>query len=437
MLLHALALALAAGPAAAQTASTSTAEASIEAQPETFLFEGTQTVRLDHLLRFERRWSSPALLTLTVSGPDGRVLDQARESWPTPDEGETFSFGRAVSKPLAPGFYRADLSVEEEGKVLAELRYGFGVSASRLRPGPRRPEGFDRFWKRTLEELAAVPPDASFVPAPESSDAQVLCFRASYASLKGLRVHAWYCRPAGPGPFPGLLINPWYGEGRVEPPREAARLGAAVLWYQGRGYDVDRSSYPPENASYMLQGIDRPETYVYRELAAHAARGLDVLASRPEVDASRLGTGGASQGGGLALLLGGLDPRVKAVAANFPFLSDFGASLPSGGPPYRDVRDELERSPGRREAVLRTLAFFDALNVADRVRARVLIQAGLLDKTCPPEGVLAVYNALRGPKRLSVYPSAGHVGQGAERWSEMLGFLASSLLGEKGADRLP
>lgn len=65
--------------------------------------------------------------------------------------------------------------------------------------------------------------------------------------------------------------------------------------------------------SLLSAGTTWPGVYVVED-----QRALDVLASRPEVDASRIGIGGLSGGGMRTVFLGGLDDRVKvAVAVGF------------------------------------------------------------------------------------------------------------------------
>ncbi|HXT00416.1 MAG TPA: acetylxylan esterase [Elusimicrobiota bacterium] len=291
-----------------------------------------------------------------------------------------------------------------------------------------RPKDFDSFWMKTKQELAATPLDARLTPDPEHSDAEATCFKADYASLHGILIHARYCRPARDGKFPAALIVPWYSKGAISPPLSLAKRGVAALEFQARGYEVDQSSYPVDNSWYILSGIETPETYIYREIVSHALRGVDFLSVRPEVDARRLAVMGASQGGGVSLLAAGLDPRIKAVSADFPFLTDWPESLSAPHSPYADVRKYLEEHPERRNAVMKTLSYYDTLDVADRIRVPVLVQAGLKDWTCPAPGIKKLFDALESRrKRLVERPSADHSDEGAERWKTAEDFVAASL----------
>jgi len=290
-----------------------------------------------------------------------------------------------------------------------------------------RPRDFDQFWNRVKTELAAVPMDATLAADPEHGDKDVACFKVRYASLRR-EIHARYCRPARAGKFPAVLINPWYAQGAIDAPADWAKRGMAALSYQARGFEVDRSTYPIENSSYVLDGIDAPENYVYREIVAHGLRGLDFLAAQPEVDVKRIGVAGASQGGGLSLLLAGLDARVAAASADAPFLTDWTQSVSAPNGPYADVRKYLAEHKAKRAAVWRTVSYFDTLDAAGRLKLPVFIQAALKDKTCPPEGIEKLYRKIPSRRKLwKAYPDADHSDEGAARWKAAQDFLVDAL----------
>ncbi len=262
----------------------------------------------------------------------------------------------------------------------------------------------------------------------EHTDAEVACFKVDYASWHKTTVHARYCRPARDGKFPGVLVNPWYSQGAIQAPTDLAKRGLAALAYQARGFEVDQSSYPKENDWYILDGIDLPEEYVYRGIVCHGLRGLDALAAMPEVDATRLGAMGASQGGGLSLFIAGLDKRVQAVAADFPFLTDWPDSLSAPRAPYADVRRRLNDHPDERLATMNTLSYFDTMAVADRITAPTLVQAGLKDGTCPAEPIKTMYGRIRSADKVwKAYRDADHTDMGDVRWRASVDFLAGVL----------
>jgi cephalosporin-C deacetylase len=72
------------------------------------------------------------------------------------------------------------------------------------------------------------------------------------------------------------------------------------------------------------------------------------------------------------------------------------------------VRTLLERHRALNARTLRTLDYFDPANLADRLRAPVLLSAGGQDAICPPETIRSVFDRLPGIKPIVVYPALPH-----------------------------
>ena len=119
-------------------------------------------------------------------------------------------------------------------------------------------------------------------------------------------LEAYLVRPAGPGPFPALVvIHEWWGLN--DQVKEEARrladegyLALAVDLYRGR---VTSSS---EEAHELLRGL--PEDRARRDLRA----AFDYLAGRKDVRVDRIGSIGWCMGGGYSLVLAVAEPRLAA-----------------------------------------------------------------------------------------------------------------------------
>jgi len=309
-----------------------------------------------------------------------------------------------------PGFYDVRVLVFDHGRELAYDEFTFGYAVDDLPLEIRPPGDFDRFWQATRDSLKTVPPAVAIKRDSLLSTGMVDVYRVSYASLHGVRVHGWYTVPRWkPGPHAALLFLPGYGTGRISPKVGHSGQGFATLSIQVRGYGVDGQKYPPENRSYMTIGVQAPETYVYREIVCHCLRGIDFLESRPEVDRERICALGGSQGGGLSLLTGGLDGRVKFIVANVPFLTDFPTSMAVTGNPFRNLVWYIDSLPDQAEQVYRTVSYFDALNVASRIRVPTLVSLGLWDRTCPAPSIYRLFLALSSAdKKIGIYPYLDH-----------------------------
>ena len=149
-----------------------------------------------------------------------------------------------------------------------------------------------------------------------------------FQSLPDFYVTADLYRPNNPGHYPAILFQSGHTqEGKPEPQRAAANLalkGFVVLAPDPIGQGEREQSYDPQ-LSGALGGWSVPEHVqagaqsllvgesVGRFFIWDAKRGLDYLASRPDVDPSRLGAAGCSGGGALTTFIAALDPRVKAV----------------------------------------------------------------------------------------------------------------------------
>jgi cephalosporin-C deacetylase-like acetyl esterase len=155
-----------------------------------------------------------------------------------------------------------------------------------------------------------------------------------YESLPGYFVTAHLYRPAQPGRYPGVLLQSGHTqEGKTEPQRLAANLalkGFVSLSFDPVGQGEREQTYDPQlkapAAGWSVNEHIHAEAQsnlvgegVARYFIWDAKRSLDYLASRPDVDPTRLGAAGCSGGGALTTFIGALDPRLKVVIpACFP-----------------------------------------------------------------------------------------------------------------------
>ena len=278
------------------------------------------------------------------------------------------------------------------------------------------PPGYDAFWQETWERLARVPLDPRAVPVPLRSDPEVEVYEGHYTSWEGLRIACWYCVPRGPGigeggRHPAVAFMPGYVS---EPPlgtgKDWARAGFACVVAAPRGKLRSNAVFNPGYPGLLTHNLADFQTYGYRGFYCDAWRTIDFLLSRPEVDAGRIGVTGSSQGGGLSIVTAAWRPEVRAACPGAPYLCGIRDALNlTQGHPYEEINEYLRTFPERREAVLRTLDFYDGINMAPRVRCPTLVNIGLVDPTCPPETGYAVFAALGAEtKELRAYPGEGH-----------------------------
>ena len=116
-----------------------------------------------------------------------------------------------------------------------------------------------------------------------------------------------------------------------------------------------------------------------------------------------------------------LHPAVTALAANVPAGCDHTgrkAGRAPGWPGFgnrtwmKDVEKRVE-----------TARYFDAMNFAPRAKCPALVGVGLIDAACPPEGVLAAVNQLKGPKKVILMPRSDHGGDQRAYYAQFGPFL--------------
>lgn len=125
---------------------------------------------------------------------------------------------------------------------------------------------------------------------------------------EGVELEALLFLPDGPGPHPAVVMaGGWCYVKELVQPRYArvfAESGIAALIFDYRGFGGSGGE-PRQHADPRAQVED------YRN-------AISWLETRSDIDAGRIGVWGISYSGGHSLIVGGLDPRVRAVASIVP-----------------------------------------------------------------------------------------------------------------------
>ena len=227
------------------------------------------------------------------------------------------------------------------------------------------PVDLHAFWQRTIEALQHTPLNATLTDAPEHSGREYVTTLVQMDSFQGKRLRAWYAVPKDPTPggkLPAVLAVPGYG-GDKPIPIHLVVSGFAVLTLYPRGQGESRQEWELEHSTKLTYHVTDKEQFYYRGAYMDCVRGLDFLASRPEVDATRLGMWSRSQGGGLTLATAALDHRLRVAVAEEPFLCNYPVAITLTSHPYGELHDYATAHPEARQAILDTLAYFDPLHI--------------------------------------------------------------------------
>ncbi|MBD3924222.1 alpha/beta hydrolase [Nocardioides cavernae] len=124
----------------------------------------------------------------------------------------------------------------------------------------------------------------------------------------GITLEALYYRPEGDGPFPCVVMaGGWCYVKELAQPTYAAALaaqGIAALIFDYRNFGGS-------------QGEPRQHIDPAQQLADYR-NAIDFVEARDEVDGDRIGVWGISYSGGHVMILGAIDPRVRALCGIVP-----------------------------------------------------------------------------------------------------------------------
>ncbi|HEV2474130.1 MAG TPA: acetylxylan esterase, partial [Chthonomonadales bacterium] len=193
-----------------------------------------------------------------------------------------------------------------------------------------KPADFDAYWDGALAEMRSINPQVTLEPhALKCANAE--CFDLYFTGVGGARIHAKYLRPrSSPGPHPAVLQFHGYsgssGDWSDKLSYVCNGFSVAALDCRGQaGQSEDVGGIKGNTLrGHMVRGLaDSPKKLLFRSIFLDCAQLAGIVMSFPEVDETRVGATGGSQGGGLTLACAALEPRIKRAAPVYPFLCDY------------------------------------------------------------------------------------------------------------------
>ncbi|WJH32610.1 acetylxylan esterase [Paenibacillus aurantius] len=284
-----------------------------------------------------------------------------------------------------------------------------------------RPEDFDAYWERALEEMKAVDPQVELVPSAFQVPFAE-CFDLYFTGVRGARIHAKYVRPKKEGKHPAVVqFHGYTGHaGDWSDKLVYAALGYSVLSMdcRGQGGSSEDTGGVKGNThhGHIIRGLnDHEDNLLFRHIFLDTAQLAGIAMGLPEVDPERVGAYGGSQGGALTIACAALEPRIKRLAPIYPFLSDYRRvwEMDLAANAYAELKTffrHFDPQHKREDEIFTRLGYIDIQYLAERIRGEVMMGVGLMDVTCPPSTQFAAYNKITAPKSLEIYPDFGHEG---------------------------
>ena len=283
---------------------------------------------------------------------------------------------------------------KSKNPITAKYRIGSDVEGISS-PLTRQVDFFD-FWEQSLAELAEVPPAFQMTPRPNKARTEVQLHEVSMESFGGVSVRGWLETPKKAGVFPAVLRLPGYGQA-MKPVGDQENL--IVFSFNPRGHGNSQDDVPGTPQDYWVRGLDDRDTYFYRGAYLDCIRAVSFLCSLNNVDQERIAVWGASQGGGFAFATAALDNRVDLCVADIPFLCNWTNYF------KLTQWDEMDKWLDQKQhrswsQALKTMSYFDTMNLCERVTCPTIMSIGLQDQICPPTTSFAAFNRIRGTKDL-------------------------------------
>ncbi|MGD8781100.1 MAG: acetylxylan esterase [Ignavibacteria bacterium] len=321
-----------------------------------------------------------------------------------------FHFDDVITKP---GFYEC-VAIMNDGGYSSDVRW-FTLSPEKIECTNNTVPRFKEYWDETLAELKQVKPEFKLIKMDSLCTDNRDAYIAEMKSFGGLAIRGYYFVPKTPGKHAAVLHVPGYGNGYQDRRVFLSNRDDVIeLALCVRGHGISADVFNP--------GFDVPGIWgyklcsetenAYRGIYMDCVRAVEFLLSRPEVDTSRIGVMGGSQGGGLTLVTAGLcSANIKACSYFDPFPCDTRDHLKIRIMCNREIKNYLNFYNN-------TCSLEDAFNIQDLldtkgftewIKCPVFFVTSLFDDDCPPHMGFSAYNRISAPKSFKIYPELGHL----------------------------
>jgi cephalosporin-C deacetylase len=283
-----------------------------------------------------------------------------------------------------------------------------------------KPADFDDYWQRAIAEMKIVDPKVELIPAAFQVPIAD-CFDLYFTGVRGARIHAKYIRPKGVSkPHPAVIQFHGYsmdsGDWMEKVAYAALGISFISMDCRGQGGASDDVGGVKGNTlnGHIIRGLeDHPDNLLYRHIYLDSAQLAGIVMDLPEVDPTRVAAMGYSQGGGLTLACGALEPRISKLIPAYPFLTDYRRvwEMDLAKDAYDEIKiyfRKFDPQHKREEEVFEKLGYIDVQHLAPRIKGEVMMATGLMDTITPPSTQFAAYNKITAPKRVEIYPDFGH-----------------------------
>lgn len=282
------------------------------------------------------------------------------------------------------------------------------------------PSDIDTYWDEALDEMNSLDLKTEFIRVDYPSKSANM-YDLYFNATKNARIHARVAMPKKlDGKAPAVLQ--FHGlSGNADEWFELTKFtsqGFVIAYMDARGQAGESQDVGGvKGTTYttpFTRGLDGDKhDLLMRDVFLDTALLAKIIMGLPEVDETRVGVIGGSQGGALSVACACLVPEIKKCAVEFPYLSDYKRvfDMDLNKAAYEGLRyyfRMFDPTHEREKKIFERLGYIDIQNLAKRMRAELLMQTGLMDTICPPSTQFAMYNKVTSKKSYVLYPDYGH-----------------------------
>ena len=327
---------------------------------------------------------------------------------------------------LPPGFYEVIASLKTEG--YAGTVDWFTVAPTKIKKSSVAPVGFNEFWNNAMDELNTIAPQFKMTKVDSLCTSKRNGYVVEMQSIGDVTIRGYYFVPKQKTSYAAILNLPGYGYGFeyldefLKNDENVIELAICV-----RGHGISKDAFNTEFPvpGFIGYNICDKENTVYRQIYMDCIRALEFLLSREEVDKSKIGVLGGSQGGGLTIMTAGLASEHIAACAYFdPFPTDLKNHIKIRTLIKDEVKSYLEyyNDACSFDQAITTLDFLDTKYFAKKIKCPTFYVTGLLDDDCPSRLGFSVFNEISAQKQFKIFPKDSHIGESNNKKDMMLFF---------------
>ncbi len=309
--------------------------------------------------------------------------------------------------------------------VVRNLEGGIGamVEPHKIDISIKEPADFDAFWGNIKKSVLAHPlkvlEKVDVTPAKQKKNFSVYDVKVSCIGDQPVSGYLVIPKGGKDAKFPALVT--FHGAGFRSSAMQFGYAGKGLIAFDVNAHGVPNGQAPAFYQNYRTQlnkklggrynhsGKEDRDKYFYKNVYMRVIRALQYVKSLPEWDGKNLFIVGGSQGGAQAIVACALDHDVTMARALVPALCDHSGNLTGRQSGWPRVYSGVNGKP-ESEKALQTMAYYDNVFFARRIKCPLYTCTGFIDKVCSPTSVYAFYNNLPENivKSMTITPTAPH-----------------------------